>query len=126
MRGILKPLQSAPGFQSLVRGLKINYTHQLVTGLSGSLRGYLLAGLAVEVKPLPLLVVTPGEKDAGTIAEDLMEFLPGIAIRQFPVLELLPYQVLAQSKELVAQRLQVLEGLTRGERMIVVAPVEAL
>ena len=39
-----------PGFQSLVRGLKINYTHQLVTGLSGSRGGYLLAGLAVEVK----------------------------------------------------------------------------
>ena len=52
--------------------------------------------------------------------------MPGIAVRQFPVLQLLPYQVLAQSKELVAQRLQVLEGLARGERLIVVAPVEAI
>jgi transcription-repair coupling factor (superfamily II helicase) len=126
MRGMLKPLQSAPGFQSLVRGLENNYTRQLVTGLSGSLKSYLLAGLAEKVKPLPLLVVTPGERDAGIIAEELIELLPGIAVRQFPVLQLLPYQVLAQSKELVAQRLQVLEGLARGERLIVVAPVEAI
>jgi excinuclease UvrABC helicase subunit UvrB len=93
MRGMLKPLQSAPGFQSLVRGLENNYTRQLVTGLSGSLKSYLLAGLAEKVKPLPLLVVTPGERDAGIIAEELIELLPGIAVRQFPVLQLLPYQV---------------------------------
>ena len=105
------------------QGLENNYTRQLVTGRS--LKSYLLAGLAEKVVRA-LLVVTPGERDAGIIAEELIELLPGIAVRQFPVLQLLPYQVLAQSKELVAQRLQVLEGLARGERLIVVAPVEAI
>ena len=126
MRGILKPLQSAAEFQSLARGLENNYPYQVVTGLSGSQRSYLLAGLAEEVSPLPLLIVTPGEREAGTMVEELMELLPGAAVRQFPVLQLLPYQVLAQSKEVVSQRLQVLEGLSRGERVVVVAPVEAL
>ena len=126
MRGLLKPLLYAPGLQSLARGLENDYTRQQVTGLSGSLKSCLLAGLAEVVKPLPLLVVTPGEREAGVITEELMEFLPGVAVRQFPVLQLLPYQVLAQSKELAAQRLQVLEGLAGGERMIVAAPVEAL
>ena len=57
MRGILKPLQSAAEFQSLARGLENNYPYQVVTGLSGSQRSYLLAGLAEEVSPLPLLKI---------------------------------------------------------------------
>ena len=112
MRGMLKPLQSAPGFKAWSGAGKQLYAP--VGDRSFRFPEELPAGrVGRKVKPLPLLVVTPGERDAGIIAEELIELLPGIAVRQFPVLQLLPYQVLAQSKELVAQRLQVLEGLAR-------------
>lgn len=126
MRGILRPLQRSNEFDSLIQGVKKGLKQQLVLGLSGSQRSYLLAGLAQETAPLPMLVITPGEREAGVLADELTGFLPGVAVRQFPVQQLLPQNVLAQSKEIVAQRLQVLEGLCLDEHMVVVAPVEAL
>jgi len=126
MRGILKPLQSADEFKGLVRGLEKDFKQQMVYGLSGSQRSYLFAGLVEEAAPLPVLVVTPGEREAGALADELVDLLPGVAVKQFPVWQLLPYQVLAHSKEVVAQRLQVLESLASGERMVVIAPAEAI
>ena len=125
MRGILKPLQSSAEFGSLAKGLEKKIKQQLVFGLAGSQRSYLLAGL-VENAPQSFLVVTVGERDAMQLADELVEFLPGITVQQFPVMQLLPYQVLAQSMEVAAQRLQVLETLSQGGQTVVIAPVEAL
>ncbi|MDF9407714.1 transcription-repair coupling factor [Pelotomaculum isophthalicicum JI] len=126
MRGILRPLQRSAEFDSLVQGIKRGLSKQLVYGLSGSQRSYLLAGLTDQITPLPVLVITPGERETSVLADELAGLLPGVSVRQFPVWELIPHNVLAQSKEITAQRLQVLEGLCSGERMVVVAPVEAL
>jgi len=126
MRGILKPLQQSIEFNSLVQGVRKKLKQQLIFGISGSQRSYLLAGLAEEFAPLPLLVITPGDGEAVALADEIAGFLPGVPVRQFPVWHLLPHHVLAQSKEVMAQRLQVLEGLSRGERMLVIAPVETL
>ncbi|OPX88674.1 MAG: Transcription-repair-coupling factor [Pelotomaculum sp. PtaB.Bin104] len=126
MRGILKPLKQSAQFKSLVQGNKNKLRQQMIFGLSGSQRSYLLAGLAGEVAPYPLLVITPGEHEASLLADEMAGFLPGLSVRQFPVWQLLPHQVIAQSKEIVSQRLQVLAGLASGEQMLVIAPVEAL
>ncbi|MDD4238531.1 MAG: transcription-repair coupling factor [Desulfotomaculaceae bacterium] len=125
MRGILKPLQSSTEFGSLAAGLEKKIKQQQVFGLTGSQRSYLLAGLVNSV-PQSFLVVTVGEREAVTLYDELVEFLPGSTVQQFPVMQLLPYQVLAQSMEVAAQRLQVLETLSRGEQTVVIAPVEAL
>ncbi len=126
MHGILKLLSLAPEFTSLEQGLAKNYKQQLVYGLSGSQLGYLLAGLTETVAPQPVLIITPGEREANTLADELAFFLPGRPVRLFPVWQLPPCQILAHSKEVAAQRLQVLEGLLKGERTVVVAPAEAL
>lgn len=126
MRGILRPLQRSAEFDSLVQGIKRGLSKQLVYGLSGSQRSYLLAGLTDQITPLPVLVITPGERETSVLADELAGLLPGVTVRQFPVWELISHNVLAQSKEITAQRLQVLEGLCSGERMVVVTPVEAL
>lgn len=125
MRGILKPLQYSVEFGSLAAGLEKKIKQQQVVGLAGSQRSYLLAGLIENVSQ-SFLVVTVGEREAVTLGDELMEFLPGITVQQFPVMQLLPYQVLAQSMEVAAQRLRVLETLLTGEKTVVIAPVEAL
>jgi transcription-repair coupling factor (superfamily II helicase) len=126
MRGLLKPLGLAPEFISLEQGLAKNYKQQVVYGLSGSQLSYLFAGLAESAAPYPVLIITPGEREADVLADELAGFLPGLAVRIFPIWQLPPYQILAHSKEIAAQRLQVLESLIMGERMVVVAPAEAL
>ncbi len=126
MRGILKPLGLAEEFISLEQGLAKNYKQQMVYGLSGAQVSYLFAGLTEKAGPQPVLIVAPGEREANVLADELTGFLPGLTVRLFPSWQLPPYQILAHSKEVIAQRLQVLEGLSRGERMVVVAPAEAL
>ncbi|MDD4169640.1 MAG: hypothetical protein PHD36_05185 [Desulfotomaculaceae bacterium] len=126
MRGILKPLQQSVEFKSLAQGINKKLRQQMIFGLSGSQRSFLLACLATEVAPRPLLVITPGERETILLADELAGLLPGVIVRQFPVWQLLPNYVLAHSKEIVAQRLQVLESLAKGEHALVIAPVEAL
>jgi len=126
MRGIIKPLQAAAEFGSLVRGLEKDFTRQMVFGLSGSQRSLLFAGLTGVVAPLPALAVTPGEREAGQLVDELTGLLPGVAVKLFPVWQILRCHVLAHSKEVAAQRLEALEGLTKGERLVIVAPAEAL
>lgn len=126
MRGLLKPLQAVPEFIGLIRGLENNFRQQAVFGLSGSQTSYLYAGLAGVAAPLPVLVVTPGEREACQMADEIAGLLPGAAVKLFPVWQLLPFQIIAHSKEVEAQRLQVLESLVRGERAVVIAPAEAV
>ncbi|MEW6697508.1 MAG: transcription-repair coupling factor [Bacillota bacterium] len=124
MNGLLRPLKSTIEYQNLLQGLQKGFTQQMVFGLSGSQRSYLFAGLAHAGRPV--LVVTPGETEAGTLVDDLTSLLPGTQVQLFPVWQLLPYQVLAHSNEVLAQRLRVLEKITAGESMLVVTSVEAL
>ncbi|NLI12833.1 transcription-repair coupling factor [Pelotomaculum propionicicum] len=126
MRGILKPLQAAAEFQSLRKGLEKNYKQQMIFGLAGSQRSYLFAGVAELTPQFPVLIVTPGEREASILAEEMAGLLPGEVIRLFPVWRVPPYQILAHSKEVEAQRLQVLESLLKRERSVIIAPAEAL
>ncbi|MDD3654111.1 MAG: transcription-repair coupling factor [Desulfotomaculaceae bacterium] len=126
MHGILKPLQQSVEFKNLVQGINKELKQQMIYGLSGSQCSYLLACLTGEIAPRPLLVITPGERETSLLADELSGLLPGIAVRQFPAWHLLPHHVFAHSKEIVAQRLQVLESLAKGEHVLVIAPVEAL
>lgn len=126
MHGILKTLQLSGEFLNLLKGWEKNCKRQLVTGLSGSLRSCLFAALAEKTAPQPTLVITPGEREAGQLIDEISGMLPGFGVKQFPVWQMLPCHVLAESNEVVAQRLQVLESLVKGEHLIVVAPVEAL
>lgn len=125
MRGLLAPLEETTEFKSLAQGLSKNLAQQLVFGLSGSQRSYVTAGL-FNAAGRPLLVIAPGEQEAGVMADDLAALLPDALVYQFPVRQLLPYQVLAHGKEVLIQRLKVMEALCRGEPAVVVAPVEAL
>ena len=124
MKGLLKPLKSTIEYQNLLQGLEKGFNQQLVFGLAGSQRSYLFAGLC-HARPAAL-VVAPGEAEAGNLVDDLTSLLPGVSIQPFPVWQMLPYQVLAHSNEVLAQRLRVLELLTAGEPVVVVASVEAL
>ncbi|MHB1043318.1 MAG: transcription-repair coupling factor [Eubacteriales bacterium] len=125
MRGILKTLYNSKEFDSLAAGLA-GGGRQIAFGLSGAQAGFVMAGLSEAASPRPVLVVTAGEMEASRLSDDLTSLLPGVKVRQFPVWQLLPYQVLAQGKEVAAQRLEVIELIGKGERQVIIAPVESL
>lgn len=121
----MKLIKDTTEYAGLVKGLTVHRSQQQVFGLTGAQRNLMIASLASSGYPT-VLVVTPGEVEAGQVADDLFALLPQMRVLQFRVNEQLPYQVLAHGMEVTAARLGVLEGLCRSEPMVVVAPVEAL
>ncbi len=125
MQGLLKLIKDTTEYTGLVKGFSANRSQQQVFGLTGAQRNLIIAALVDAGYPTAL-VITPGEVEAGQVADDLSALLPQMTVVQFPINEQLPYQVLAHGMEVTAARLAVLEGMCRSEPMIIVAPVEAL
>ena len=75
----------------------------------------------------PLLVVTPGTRDADRLADELRFWAAGRTIALYPAWETLPHERLTPSADVVGRRLAVI-GSLREERPpdIIVAPVRAL
>lgn len=93
-------------------------------GVGTTYQGPVCAALSLPDKPI--LIVTPGEKEASALADDLATLLPDRQVFMFPPWELLPVQVLAYSKHLAVRRVKVLAALGAGANPVVVAPVDAL
>ena len=106
--------------EALARGYGPQHLHGVGAGHHG------LVSAALGFPDKPMLIITPGEKEAVTLAEDLGTLLPGRGIFVFPPWELLPVEVLAYSKHLTVRRIKVLAALSSGANPIVVAPVDAL
>jgi len=117
-------LAGLPEWRSVTRGLSGKVRQQLVFGAGGAVRGFLTAGWAAQAGPV--LVITPQEASAQSLADDLRSLLPGRRVLLFPTWPLLTFRVVAQGREALAGRLTVLKELCLGGCPIVVAPVEAV
>ncbi|MCL6593939.1 MAG: transcription-repair coupling factor, partial [Alicyclobacillus sp.] len=99
----------------------------LVTGTSGSARHLFYAALYVlltELRPnRTLLVVTHNAAQAAQIADDLREFLPGEPVWLYPERELSVVDAVAYSRDVIADRLRVLQHLASGQGGVVVSTI---
>jgi transcription-repair coupling factor (superfamily II helicase) len=79
---------------------------------------------------VPVLVVTAGERDADTVADQLRCFLPDRRVETFPAWETLPHERLSPRADTVGRRLAVLRDLTHpganGVIDVLVAPVRSV
>ncbi|ACA58640.1 transcription-repair coupling factor [Candidatus Desulforudis audaxviator] len=123
MQGLTEFLRETPALKTAVSGLA-RYKRQHVLGVGGGHQALVCAALARD--PAPLLIITPGEREAAALADDLVTLLPGRGIFVFSAWELLPVQVLAYSREIGVRRMRVLEALITGTNPVVIAPVDAL
>ncbi len=97
-----------------------------VTGLDGSARSFLLAGLAGESFS-QALIVTSDMARAEKIYEELLVFLPPELVGLLPARELfMTPDLLTRSLEQRRQRLSFMEWLHRGQKGVYVAPFTAL
>jgi transcription-repair coupling factor (superfamily II helicase) len=122
---LLQPLINTPEFIDLQNGLAKNRRCQVVSGLSSAQKSFVIAGL-VQAMRQTALIITASDQEAAGLTEDLKNLLPDLKVMTFPARRLLPYQVFAYSKEILRQRMEVLESLCRGENPVIIAPVEAL
>lgn len=124
MRVIRRFLSGLPEWLSVAQGLEKGLRSQLVFGAGGAERGFLMAGWADQ--PGPVLIITPQEAEAASLLGDLKNLLPGRTVLNFPSWPLPTFQVVAQGREALADRLHVLKELCLDGAPIVVAPVEAV
>jgi len=94
-------------------------------GLGGAQKAFLVAGLA-RALGRPFLWVTPDLPSARAVARDLAAMASRRPVLVFPALDVLPYEVAAQSPELRAERLRVLSELISGGEPWIVSPAPAL
>ncbi len=122
---LLNKWQEDPAFLSLAGAGQENGA-QLVSGLEGSQRSFFIAAI-YHRSPLACLLLTSDMAKAERLYEELKGLLPEGEVCIFPPRDFFyAEEVLTQSKEISQQRLQVLERLAAGKKVIVVAPVAAL
>jgi transcription-repair coupling factor (superfamily II helicase) len=119
----------AQEFTQLAARVAAGPVEALASGLSGSEKAFLVAGLFSELN-VPCLYLTSSTQLAERAAADLGSLLPGARVRLFPQLDILPYDILAQGHEVAAARLRGLEDALAPENgagpLIIVAPATSV
>lgn len=125
MHGFYRPLLENEQYLSLAKGLQKKLGYQMVYGLASSQASYLACALA-DGYPHPVLFLTTGSQSAKKKVNDLKTLLPERETLMFPDLDPVPFGAIAQSREVMGQRLKTLQALLGSEKVVVVAPMEAL
>lgn len=122
--GLIRMLENSVQYKDLERRLALK-NNVAVYGLEGTQK-HLTMGLIEHTLKKPLLIVSTGEDRAREISSDLSAlFSPG-AVEHFPAREVLPVDVYAHSREILSQRVGVLQKVIKGRIRCVVTTFEAL
>lgn len=99
-----------------------------VYGLYEGQRMLVSAALAKESAQKNLLVLCDTEKRAKELWEDFVQLLSGYEILYFPALEMIPYEVIAQSGTLEQKRVEVLSRLLleKEKTFVVITTMEGI
>jgi transcription-repair coupling factor (superfamily II helicase) len=120
----LKPMEAWPQFQKLKEAVRGMTGVTLVNGVSEAQKCHLAASILYPLDST-CIFITYDEMQANRLYEDLKLFLPDQVVL-FPVREIMLYNAAARSHEIMGRRLSVLERLASGEKLLVVASVDAL
>jgi transcription-repair coupling factor (superfamily II helicase) len=97
-------------------------------GIYGADRGqkhFIMSALGFFTRS-PLLVITSKEEKARAVLQDMSVFFPPNRVDYFPVREIVPMETYAQSREVVSQRVEIMDKILHGKAKCVVTTVEAL
>lgn len=117
--------EELPQFRNLLDGLRKGLNEQVVFGLQAGQVGFLLSRLFRDLRR-PMLVITPGFREALDLSSELAVWLSAEQVFYYPPQEVVPYAVIARSPDIAGQRLQIITRLALGEEFITVAPIPAL
>lgn len=112
-------------FQTICSGIEFKMSEQLISGLTGSSRQLLMAGVHKQ-SGRPLLVLTHNMFQAQKVVEDLSEMVEADNLLLYPANEMLATESAISSPETLAQRIDVLVKLANGFNGILVTPYAGL
>lgn len=135
----LAPLRETNEYQELMQRMKTEGAQVLVHGLSGAQKSafasLFLGDVLADRKPhrldegetaAPFLFLSANQQSAQRLHEELNLLLPQLRLGFFPAQEDLTFEALAQSREAMGERVQLLKKLMNAELDGLVASVEAM
>lgn len=121
MRQMLDVLFQEANFKQVLSGLRTDTT-QLVTGIAGSARSSLLAGIAID-KERPTIIFTSNLHQANQLHADLRVYYSEEKIFVYNVNDMIHAQQSVASPEEQAERIETLEFLLSKKPGIIIIPV---
>ncbi|EPZ53193.1 transcription-repair coupling factor [Alicyclobacillus acidoterrestris] len=129
MKGLVHLAAADEALQALALQIGPDRHDALITGVTGAGRQLFMAALYQlrnqKLAHESMLVVTHTSSQAQTIWEDLKEYLPDVQVLLFPERENALVDVVASSTDVVSERIDILEHLTKGTPTIVVTTLPA-
>ena len=117
LQSISKRLSEHPLIGNIINSDKID-----ISGLSGSSKTALYSALFLKTKK-PILVIS---QDAQVTSDDLRAFAGPDKVLYFPSWDIFPTEDISPSKEIVGERLKVLDMMLYRQDIIVVASIKSL
>lgn len=124
MNIITEELTKLSKFQEYVEKIEEKISPITISGLSDVGKIEFIAGTYESTKK-PICIVTYNEIQAKNIIKNL-SFFENEIVEYFPKREIVPYDFIAESKDLPYERINVLNKLEQGKVKIVVTTVEAI
>ncbi|MBP2634324.1 MAG: mfd [Firmicutes bacterium] len=96
----------------------------LIYGVTGAQKSVFLAA-AFQAARKPTVIIGATQEAVDVFRNDFATLLPEVSVLELPALDLVTFSAAAKSVELAAKRMDVLNRLARGEKLIVLATAEA-
>lgn len=125
VHGFFRPLLETQEYINIARGLQKKLGLQSVFGLTSSQISYLTAALTGTWGD-SILFLAASTQSAKKKAVDLKTLMPGREVTLFPDVDPVPFGAIAQSREVMTQRLRAIEKIMNTQGVVVVAPIGAI
>ncbi len=125
MLGLKRLFNQQEDISNVSTGIEEGLHEQLVAGLSGSARTLFIASLYEKVKR-PIVIITYNLLQAQKLYDDLMNVIGDEGVALYPANELIGAEISVASPELRAQRIEVLNLLSKRQKGIVIVPIAGM
>ncbi|WP_428910336.1 transcription-repair coupling factor [Niallia sp. Krafla_26] len=125
MLGLKRLFSQQEDVNNLIAGIDEGLGEQLVAGLSGSARTLYIASIYEKVNK-PIVIVTYNLLQAQKLYDDLVHVMSDENVALYPANELIGAEISVASPELKAQRIEVLNLLSKQERSIIIVPIAGM
>ncbi len=124
MKRIIRELTKSNNFKNLIDELKTKKTKVRATGCNNSGKSYVTAGVFENIKG-NIIYVTVNEYEAQKRYDDL-KYLLGDKVYLYPSKDVFFYSSLARSKDVMCERMNVMEKLIDDTEKVIVLSADAL
>ena len=125
MLGLKRLFNQQEDINNLIAGIKGGLDEQLVAGLSGSARTLYIASIYEKSKK-PIVIITYNLLQAQKLYDDLVHVMDEGNVALYPANELIGAEISVASPELKAQRIEVLNLLSKREKSIIIVPIAGM